>query len=109
MSTVGGHLAVRLKHYAGLVTGCQGSNGDGFEVVVGTDGSLSVTADELARHGVRPGAHLRLVQVPQPRTPRNRMRGALAERVDPEALDAFEAALYDSKAERIAAAERRWA
>ena len=37
------------------------------------------------------------------------MRGALAERVDPEALDAFEAALYDSKAERIAAAERRWA
>ena len=85
------------------------SNGDGFEVVVGTDGSLNVPADELARHGVRPGAHLRLVQVPQPRTPRRRIYGALAERVDAETLDAFEAALDDSKAERIAPAERRWA
>jgi hypothetical protein len=75
------------------VTGRHGSHGDGFEVIVGTNGSLSVPTDELARHGVRPDAHLRLVQVPQPRTPRRRMRGALAESVDAEALDAFEAVL----------------
>ena len=89
--------------------GGHGSNWDGFEVVVATDGSLSVPADELARHGVCPGARLRLVQVSQPRSPRRRMRGALAERVDAEALDAFEAALDDAKAERTAAADRRWA
>ena len=37
------------------------SSGDGFEVVVGSDGTLTVPAAELARLGVRPGAHLRLV------------------------------------------------
>lgn len=84
-------------------------NGEGFEVVVGTDGALAVPAEELARHGVRPGAHLRLVQERQPRAPRRRARGALAGVIDAEELDAFEVALDNSKAERIAAAERRWA
>ena len=31
----------------------------GFEVVVGADGGIA--PEELARHGVRPGAHLRIV------------------------------------------------
>lgn len=57
---------------------------------------------------MRPGAHLRLVQEPQPRGPRRSVRGALAGVIDAEELDAFEVALDNSKAERIAAAERRW-
>jgi hypothetical protein len=84
-------------------------NGEGFEVVVGTDGVLRVPAEELARHGVRPGAHLRLVHQPQPRVPRRRARGALASVVDAAALDALETALDEVKAERIAVVERRWA
>jgi hypothetical protein len=35
---------------------------ESFEVVVSSDGSLTVPAAELARHGVRPGAHLQLVK-----------------------------------------------
>lgn len=84
-------------------------NEKGFEVVVDADGTLTVPAEELARHGVRPGAHLRVVQEPQPRTPRRSARGALAGVIDAKQLDAFEVALDNSKAERIAAAERRWA
>ena len=84
-------------------------SGEGFEVVVGTDGALAVPAEELARHGVRPGAHLLLVQESPPRAPRRSSRGALAGVIAHEELDAFEVALDSSKAERIAAAERRWA
>jgi hypothetical protein len=84
-------------------------NGEGFEVVVGTDGILRVPAEELARHGVRPGAHLRLVHQPQPQAQRRRARGALAGVVTAAALDALEAALDEAKTERIAALERRWA
>ena len=84
-------------------------NGKGFEVVVGPDGALTVPAEELARHGVRAGAHLRLVQDRQPHAPRRSACGTLAAVIDAEELDAFEVALDNSKAERIAAAERRWA
>jgi hypothetical protein len=52
---------------------------------------------------------LRLVQEPQPRAPIRSARDALAGVIAPEELDAFEAALGNSKAERIAATERRWA
>lgn len=37
------------------------------------------------------------------------MRGVLVDRIDADTLNAFEAALDDSKAERITASERRWA
>ncbi|MGB6162628.1 MAG: hypothetical protein WCF33_22660 [Pseudonocardiaceae bacterium] len=80
---------------------------EGFEVVVGIDGALTVLAEELARHGVHPGAHLWLV--PQPQPLRRSVRGTLAGVGDAEVLDAFDDALDDSKAERIAAVERRWA
>lgn len=83
-------------------------NGDGFEVVVGTDGALRVPAEELARHGVRPGTPLRLVHQTQPRVQRRRARGALAGVIDAAALDALEAALDEVSVERIAAVERRW-
>ncbi len=102
--THGGHS----RDYAGPVTAPAAPNGESFEVVVGTDGALTVPAEELARHGVRPGAHLRLVQEPQPPAPRRSARGALAEVINSEELDAFEVALDNSKSERIAAAERRW-
>jgi len=81
--------------------------GESFEAVVGKDGVLTVPADELARHGVRPGTHLRLIPE-QPPVPRRSVRGALAGVVEGKALDAFEAALDEAKAERIAAVERRW-
>jgi hypothetical protein len=76
---------------------------DGFEVVVDDDGSLSVPADELARHGVRPGAHLRLVPEQSEGPKRRRARGMFADRVRPGDLDEFEAAMAEAKAERIAA------
>jgi hypothetical protein len=96
------------EHYSGAVSTPATPDGEGFEVVVDPDGALRVLADELARHGVRPGAHLRLVHQPQPRVRRRRVRGALADVVDPATLDALEAALDEAKTERIAAVERRW-
>ena len=81
---------------------------EGFEVVVGADGALTVPADELARRGVCPGAHLRLVQEPPSQVPRRSVRGALAGIIDTEALNAFEVALDASKTERIATVRRRW-
>ena len=78
-------------------------------VLVAAVAPVVVPAEELARHGVRPGAHLRLVQESPPRAPRRSSRGALAGVIAHEELDAFEVALDNSKAERIAAAERRWA
>ncbi len=50
---------------------------DGFEVVVGDDGSLSIPATELASHGLRPGAHLRIV--PEPHHVAQRSDAAQAE------------------------------
>ena len=84
-------------------------NEEDFEVVVDTDGALRVPAEELARHGVRPGAHLRLIPQLPPRTQRRRAHGALAGVVDAVALDVFEAALDEAKDQRIATIERRWA
>jgi hypothetical protein len=83
-------------------------NKEGLEVVVGTDDALRVPADELRRHGVRPGAHLRLIHQLQPPARRRRARSALAGVVNAAALDALEAVLDEAKAERIAAMERRW-
>lgn len=75
-------------------------DGEGFHVVVADDGSLP--AAELARLGVRPGAHLRLLVDEQDRPKRKTMLGALAGTVPPEEVDRFIRALDESKAERIA-------
>jgi hypothetical protein len=75
--------------------------GDGFDVVVSDDGTLTVPAAELARHGVRPGTHVRLV--PAQRSPRpRRLAGALADTVPPAAVEQLIAGLDESKAERRA-------
>jgi hypothetical protein len=74
---------------------------DGFDVVVGSDGTLTVPAAELARHGVRPGSHLRLVPEPVPARRRS-TRGLLAGTVSPEGVDAMIQALDEAKADRIA-------
>ncbi len=97
-----------------IMTNRPAGTGDGFEVVVGSDGALTVPAAELARHGVRPGAHLRVVaeskahddvdthdEQGQEPPRRKSMRGALAHMVTPEAVDAFVEALAETKAERI--------
>jgi hypothetical protein len=94
------------------MTNTPAGTGDGFEVVVGSDGTLTVPADELARHGMRPGAHLRLVADGEghgtthgehgDERPRHKsMRGALAHMVTPEDVDAFVEALAETKADRI--------
>ncbi|MGH3874821.1 MAG: hypothetical protein ACRDSR_25510 [Pseudonocardiaceae bacterium] len=49
------------------------------------------------------------MQEPQPPARRRSARGALAEVVNSKELDTFEVALDNSRSERIAAAERRWA
>jgi hypothetical protein len=77
-------------------------NGNGFEVVVGSDGALTVPAAELARRGVRPGAHLRLVPEEQLTGERKRMAGALAGSVPAEAVEELLQGLEQAKAERVA-------
>jgi hypothetical protein len=76
---------------------------DSFEVVVSSDGSLTVPAAELARHGVRPGAHLQLVksEVVGPRG--GRSAGKLAGLVPDEVIEAWSQALDDDRAERRSA------
>lgn len=68
-------------------------------MVVAEDGSLPAT--ELARLGLGPGEHLRLI--PEQRPPaRPRMAGALAATVPVEAVDALIRGLNEAKAERVA-------
>jgi hypothetical protein len=83
-------------------------HGEGLEVVVGADGTLTVAADELARHGVYPGAQVRLIPKQRLSEPKRRVRGALAGVIDAKALDAFETALDQAKADRIEVLEQRW-
>jgi len=85
-----------------IMTNTPAGTGNGFEVVVGSDGALTVPAAELARHGVRPGAHLRLVPEQQPRGERKRMAGALAGRVPAEAVEELLQGLEQAQAERVA-------
>jgi hypothetical protein len=80
------------------------SSGDGLEVVVGSDGNLMVSAAELSRHGVRPGAHLRLVvdeQEPPPK--RKSTMGALADKFPPDVIDDLIRGLDEAKVDRIKA------
>ncbi len=72
---------------------------EGFHVVVAEDGS--VPASELARLGLPPGTHLRLVPEPR-RAPRGRTAGALAASLPAEAVDAWIRGLDETKAERAA-------
>ncbi len=97
-----------------IMTNTPAGTGDGFEVVVGSDGALTVSGAELASHGVRPGAHLRVMVDPEgsgsadthdeqreERPGRKSVRGALVHMVTPIGVDAFVEALAEMKAERI--------
>lgn len=78
------------------------SDTDGFHVVVADDGS--VPAAELARLGVRPGMHLRLVSAGAGQSgDRRTARGILAGTVPVEAIEAWDRALDEDRAERRAA------
>jgi hypothetical protein len=60
-----------------------------------------VPAAELARHGVRPGTHVRLI--PEQRSPRRRrLASAQADTVPPAAVEQLIRGLDESKAERAA-------
>lgn len=61
----------------------------GFEVVVGADGGIA--PEELARHGVRPGAHLRIV-ARTARLPIRQAYGALRGELPEVSWEEFEAA-----------------
>jgi hypothetical protein len=74
---------------------------DGFNVVVSDDGTLTVPAAELARHGVRPGAHLRLIPAQRHARPK-RLLGALKDTVPAAAVEQLIRGLDESKAERTA-------
>ena len=77
------------------------SQDDGFEVVVSLDGTLSVDADELARHGVRPGAHLRVIPADVSRSKQASAFGYLSAIISSDAADALAAGLDAGKAERL--------
>jgi hypothetical protein len=83
-----------------IMTNTPAGTGDGFEVVVGSDGGIP--ADELARHGVRPGAHLRVVPEHESAGERKRMAGALAGSVPAEAVEELLQGLEQAKADRVA-------
>lgn len=79
-------------------------NAESFEVVVDDDGALMVPAAELARHGVRPGTHLRVVVPGEPSTRRaGPSAGKLAGLVPAELIEEWSQALADDRAERRAA------
>jgi hypothetical protein len=76
------------------------------ELIVGPDGSIP--ADQIARLGLRPGTHLRVVAEPglgADDPARTSLAGPLRERIDDAALDRFDAALAANRRERIAAVE----
>lgn len=74
---------------------------DGLDVVVNADGGVTISAEELARLGVRPGARLKLVPQ-QGASKRKSVRGALACAVPPEVGEDFIRGLDEAKAERRA-------
>lgn len=80
-----------------------GSDNDGFDVVVGEDGALTVPATELARHGVAPGAHLRLVPERANQAQRVSAFGYLSAQISAEAAEALAEGIAAGKADRIEA------
>ncbi len=80
---------------ATIGNGCSGSNlcamsaADNFEVVVGADGRID--PDDLARHGVRPGEHLRIAHGGSKRPPFRSIAGRLAGTVPPLSWEDFKA------------------
>jgi hypothetical protein len=82
----------------GVMSGATGDT-EGFHVVVAEDGSLPTS--ELARLGVGPGEHLRLVPE-QRRVFGRRSAGMLAKTVSAQAVEALVRGLDEQKAERSA-------
>ncbi len=80
----------------------------GLDVVVDPDGTLHVPAAELARHGVHPGSHLRIVTDRRAPVSRRSARGSLTGTATAHDIDTLLAALDDAKVERVADIEQRW-
>jgi len=97
------------RGYPRLVSSVANPHPDGgLDVVVDPDGALRVPADELARHGVRPGSHLRIVSDVSQAGPRRSVRGALAGTLTTDELNGLLRALDDVRAERVVSTEQRW-
>ena len=75
---------------------------DGLDVVVDADGGVRIPATELARHGIRPGAHLCVVLEQREAPHRRSARGLFADRVRPGDMDEFVEVMAQAKAERVA-------
>ncbi len=85
------------------MTSTPASSDEGIEVVVGSDGAPMVPAAELSRHGVRPGAHLRLIVDSEAEKPRRgRSAGKLAQIAPAVEIAAWARALDEDRAERRA-------
>lgn len=76
---------------------------DGLDVVVNADGGVTITPAEVARLGLRPGAHLRLVPDESPSKRPGRSVGKLAHLVPAAVIEEWARALDDDRAERRAA------
>jgi hypothetical protein len=77
------------------------STAEPYDVVVEPDGSIHVPADQVARLGLRPGEHLRLVRGDTGHVARRSVRGLGVGQVAPEdvlAWEDFEAA-HDANVE----------
>jgi hypothetical protein len=74
---------------------------DGLDVVVNADGGVTVSPAELARLGLRPGAHLRLVpgEATSKRRP-GRSAGKLAHLVPASVVEEWAQALDADRVER---------
>jgi hypothetical protein len=90
----------------GIMTATTPPHNDGpdvLDVVVNADGGVTIPAAELARRGIRPGMHLRVVPAQREAPRRRSARGLFADRVAPGELDQFVDAMAQAKAERVAA------
>ncbi|MGH3930280.1 MAG: hypothetical protein ACRDTF_09930 [Pseudonocardiaceae bacterium] len=61
-----------------------------FEVAVGEDGSITVSPDEVARVGLKPGTRLKLVAEPSVAVRRRSSWGILAGKIPPLSWEDFE-------------------
>src|SRR5450756_2590269 len=95
------HPPLRLRYFDLIVMSTADAAGS-WELVVGPDGSVPV--EQLARLGVAPGAHLRVVSNPasESTAARKSLAGVLRDRIDDAALDRIDdAALAANRQERI--------
>lgn len=95
--------AVLGRYHLGIMSNTPASQ-DGLDVVVNADGGVTISPAELARLGLRPGAHLRLVpDEPKSKRRPGRSAGKLAHLFPASVIEEWARALDADRAERRAA------